>query len=207
MTGCGRSVACILLMACAAIAARAQEWSYYGGTQAGMRYSALDQIKRRNVSHLGVAWSYRTGEIERLGETLAPTQSFENTPTLVDGSLIVCTPLGRLIALDPATGQERWVFDPKDEPQASRATLLKCRGVSPWRDPDAAEAAACSTRLLYGTWAFKVYAIDAHNGKPCTDFGEGGVVSFDPGRRLDPDEFIQVGSPPAIIGDLASARR
>ena len=43
-------------------------WAYYGGTQDGIRYSSLGQIKRSNVEDLEVAWTYHTGEIIRRRE-------------------------------------------------------------------------------------------------------------------------------------------
>jgi glucose dehydrogenase len=59
--------------------ATAQEWSYYGATQSGTRYSSLDQINRNNVEDLEVAWIYRTGELNRFTEAQVNQQSFENT--------------------------------------------------------------------------------------------------------------------------------
>jgi len=181
----------------------AQQWSYYGATQAGQRYSALEQINRDNVAALEVAWVYRTGELERLGEAFAAEQSFENTPILVDGQLIVCTPLGRLVALDPATGAERWVFDPNSYPLPADLRFPKCRGVTPWTDPAAPEQAPCRQRLLYGNWQFKIFAVDARSGRRCADFGRHGEVTLDPGKELLPGEFMHVTSPPAVIGDVA----
>ena len=186
--------------------ATAQGWTYYSGTQAGTRYSTLDQIDRSNVDKLEVAWTYRTGDAERYGDALIQRQALENTPILIEGSLIVCSPLGRVMALDPETGKQRWQFDPAetfDKVSFEKAQFPKCRGVSPWLDPLMPEGQACRQRLIYGTWRFRIYAIDALTGKPCADFGDGGEVVLDPGRPLDPDEYIVISAPPAIIGDLA----
>ncbi len=54
--------------------------------------------------------------------------AFEDQPSLIDGNLIVCTTSRRLIALDPQTGKERWVFDPKEPLVGTQ----KCRGISHW---------------------------------------------------------------------------
>ena len=184
----------------------AQDWTYYSGTQAGTKYSKLTQVNRENVADLALAWTYRTGDAERYGDALVPKQSLENTPILIEGQLIVCSALGRVMALDPATGQQRWEFDPFKyfgEADFSKAQFPKCRGVSPWLDKQAPEGAACKLRLIYGNWRFRAYAIDARTGKPCADFGKNGEVVFDPGRPLDPDEYIVVPQPPAIVGDVA----
>ena len=186
--------------------ATAQDWTYYSGTQAGTRYSKLDQVNRDNVGDLELAWTYRTGDAERYGDALVPRQSLENTPILIEGSLIVCSALGRVMALDPETGKQRWEFDPFKffgVADFSTAQFPKCRGVTPWLDPQAPAGTACQLRLIYGNWRFRAYAIDARTGKPCEDFGKGGEVIFDPGRPLDADEYIVIPAPPAIIGNVA----
>src|SRR5665213_2525360 len=77
------------------------EWTAYGRDAFGSRFSPLTQITRDNVSRLTVAWTYRTGETNT--HTNQPTK-FEATPLMVDGTLYLSTPFGRVIALDPATG-------------------------------------------------------------------------------------------------------
>ena len=190
-------------MLAATLAGAAGEWDYYGATQGGVRYSALWQINRRNVEDLEVAWTYRTGELARHGAAFAQAQAFQATPTLVAGSLIVCTPTGRLIALDPKNGRERWVFDPElPMPNAGAGFMPRCRGVTPWVDTRVPHDAPCAQRLFHGTWAFRVYAVDARTGKRCRDFGQQGEVVLESGRTLDPDEFIQVSSPPVVVRDV-----
>ena len=54
---------------------------------------------------------YRTCETDSRFETSKPT-SFQATPIVVDGVMYLSTPLGRVVALDPASGDELWVFDP-----------------------------------------------------------------------------------------------
>jgi len=187
----------------AAPAAFAQDWPHIGGTQGGARYSALAEINRSNVAELEPAWVYRTGELAQRGEAFAHSQSFQDTPTLVAGALIVCTPMGRLVALDPATGRERWVFDPDMDLKPPGAHFMpRCRGVSQWVDAATPADAHCRHRILYGTWAFRVYAVDAHDGRPCDGFGVHGEVTLDPGRPLDADEFTQISSPPVVAGDV-----
>jgi len=178
-------------------------WAYFGATQTGTRYSALKQINRANVAELEVAWTYRTGELERLGKGREGEQSFEDTPTLLDGLLIVCTPTARIIALDPATGVERWAFDPNPTPLPKSVNFPKCRGVSNWLDETARPDAPCRRRILFGTWAFRIYAIDARTGRRCTDFGRNGEVILSPDKVLIKNEFVSFPSPPAIVGDVA----
>jgi len=179
----------------------ATAWEHYGGTPEGTRYAPLDEIDRNNVRNLEIAWIYRTGELDRRPPALTAKQSFENTPILVDGLLIVCTPFGRLIALHPMTGEERWTFDPGDVEGV--AVMPKCRGVASWLDPSAATSDLCRRRIIYGTWDFRVFAVDAHTGARCVHFGRQGEVAFDPGKPLIFRGEMQFGSPPAIVGDVA----
>ncbi|NOX52702.1 MAG: pyrroloquinoline quinone-dependent dehydrogenase [Gammaproteobacteria bacterium] len=181
----------------------AQEWSYFGADQSGTKYSPLQQIHRENVNELEVAWIYRTGELERLSEAQSKQQSFENTPVIVDGSLIICTPVGRIIAVDPANGKERWVFDPNDYPISGSINYAKCRGVSHWLDPEVENDALCKRRILYGDWRFRVFAIDAKTGKSCPGFGNNGVVQFNSDKNAVSGEFIYTPSPPAVVDDVA----
>ena len=87
-------------------------WTAYGHDAGGTRYSPLKEIDRANVARLRPVWTYRTGALEP--ETDANKKAaFEATPILIDGTLYLTTPFNAVIALDPATGREKWKFDPK----------------------------------------------------------------------------------------------
>jgi len=87
---------------------QAGEWTAYGHDALGSRYSPLATITRENVARLTVAWTYRTGEA---GVRTRQSTKFEATPLMVDGTLYLSTPFGRVIALDAESGRERWTFD------------------------------------------------------------------------------------------------
>src|SRR5580765_5380687 len=100
-----------VLMAAGALAAD-PVWNSYGGDSGGTRYSALQQITPGNLTKLKVAWTYHTGALQPETE-LNQKAAFEATPILIDGTLYLSTPFNRVIALDAATGAERWTYDPK----------------------------------------------------------------------------------------------
>ncbi|NND53896.1 MAG: hypothetical protein HKN56_02870, partial [Gammaproteobacteria bacterium] len=106
----------LLLLATGALADDFASWPTYGGHEGGGRYSALDQINRDNVADLDVAWSYRTGAQERYPKLIAKS-GYQATPILLSeaagGHLVTCTPFNRVVALDPVTGKEAWIFDPQ----------------------------------------------------------------------------------------------
>lgn len=104
------------------------EWTSYGRTAAGQRYSPLDQINLENVGQLEKVWEYHAGD--DIHPDL-PGSALESTPLVVDDTMYVCTPKSEVIALDPVTGDERWRFDPKLlELPSGLATYTTCRGVS-----------------------------------------------------------------------------
>lgn len=116
------AAALLALVACRpALAAQAgsADWPAYGHDAGGTRFSPTTQITRDNVARLEIAWVYRTGDY-----AIGPGATrFEATPLLVDGTLFVSTPFGRVIALDPATGVERWSYDPRVDPSGTAGPL------------------------------------------------------------------------------------
>jgi quinoprotein glucose dehydrogenase len=175
----------------------AGEWAAYGRDAGGSRFSPLHQIDTTNVARLKLAWVYRTGDL------LRSNGRFEATPLLIDDVLYVSTPLGRVSALDPVTGAERWTYDPHIDLARDYGDLAN-RGVSAWLDPKAASGAACARRIYVATIDARLIALDAGTGAPCAGFGAGGSVDL-ARDLLNPPAFAgeyEVTSPPAVIGDL-----
>ena len=186
----------------------AQSWLHYGGDEGGSRFSALDQINRDNVADLELVWIYRTGAVDE-NPRLKPFIDFQATPILLPeeagGHLIVCTPFTKVIALDPQSGDERWTYEPEFSkvPYAGR---FKCRGLSQWRDPQAAADARCATRLFLPLPDLNLVAIDARDGELCPGFGAGGVVDVRPLiEAMEPAEGVlgtQLLAPAAVINGV-----
>jgi len=177
-------------------------WSANGRDVQGTRYSPAAEITRETVSRLEVAWTYRTGETEARFKTTKPT-AFEATPLVVDGTMYIGTPLGRVIALDPSTGRERWVFDPGIARDVTYGDFAS-RGVSTWLDESAPADAACRRRIFVGTAQSQLFAVDARDGKPCTTFGRGGSVNLVEGLRIPPFEkqAYTITSPPVVVNGV-----
>jgi quinoprotein glucose dehydrogenase len=176
------------------------EWPAYGRDGGGERYSPLAAITRQNVKELKAVWTYHTGEAADQSRARGKS-AFEATPILVDGSLYLSTPYNRVIALDPATGRERWKFDPQVDLKTSYSEVTS-RGVSTWRDPRRRAGAECHRRIYLGTIDARLIALDAATGKTCTDFGRDGQVDLTTEVRLTERGNFQVTSPPAIIGEM-----
>jgi len=178
------------------------DWPVYGHDAGGSRFSPAAQITRGNVNRLTVAWTYRTGETDPRFKTDKPT-AFEATPLVVDGTMYLGTPLGRVIALDPATGRERWVFDPKIRRDITYGDFAS-RGVSTWLDASAPAGSRCRRRIFVADAQSELIALDARDGRPCTGFGQNGKVDLKAGLRIAPFEpaAYSVTSPPVVIHDL-----
>jgi quinoprotein glucose dehydrogenase len=173
------------------------DWPAYGRDAGGSRYSPLTQITRDNVKHLQVAWTYRTGDIP----TKEQAAAFEATPILIEGTLYLSTPFNKVIALDPETGIERWMYDPKID-LSVRYSDFTSRGVSTWLDPERRANESCRRRIVAATNDARLIALDAATGIPCTDFGEDGQVDLSRGVGKVHAWEYGVSSPPAVIHDL-----
>lgn len=194
----------LIIMAATPLAAQSSpgEWSHYGRDPGVSRYSPLTQITRENVGRLQVAWTYRTGEAGPEPRAGAPP-SLEATPLMVDGTLYLSTPRGRVIALDPVTGRERWRYDARVRQDAGYGDF-NSRGVSMWVDSQAAPDAPCRRRIFFASIDARLIALDAARGTPCAGFGDGGIVDLRRGLRLPPRDFeaYEQTSPPAVINGL-----
>jgi quinoprotein glucose dehydrogenase len=155
----------------------AREWPSVGHDPGCTRYSPLDQINRENVKQLKPAWTYHTGELKN-----GKGRTIECTPLVVDGVMYVTTGYLRVVALDAATGRERWQFDPLKEhpfrhPLASGGVN---RGCAYWSDgqPDGAR------RIIHGTSDGRLFSLDAKTGQLDPGFGSGGIRNLR--DELDP---------------------
>ena len=114
--------AALLLAACSATADEAprvdtttygagDNWDNPGGDWASSHFSRLTDIAPGNVAQLGLAWEYDLGT----------NRVQESTPVVIEGVMYASGNLGRVYALDAATGQELWTFTPEVDMQANRA--------------------------------------------------------------------------------------
>jgi len=77
------------------------DWPFYGHDHTNRRFSPLNQINAANVGRLQLAWRVATGK----------PGSFQATPIVTGGVMYITTPFNHVLALDPATGQQRWRYE------------------------------------------------------------------------------------------------
>ena len=177
------------------------DWPAYGRDRGGERFSPLAQVNRTNVAALAVAWRFSTGEAGPGYETGSRT-SFEATPLVVNGMMYFSTALGRVFALDAASGAERWRFNP-GVARVAKFGDFTSRGVSYWVDGSAPRGARGATRIFVATIDGRLIALDAVSGGTCPSFGDGGSVDLRRSLRNAPFEYeeYEVTSPPAVVSN------
>jgi quinoprotein glucose dehydrogenase len=116
-------------------------WRQYLGSSDSSQYSSLDQINKKNVGQLQVAWTYSTGD----------TRTYRFNPIVVDNVMFILAKNMSIVALDAATGQEIWTHQNQG--------AIGDRGMNYWESPDRKDR-----RLLYINGGF-LMAIDAGTGK------------------------------------------
>jgi quinoprotein glucose dehydrogenase len=154
-------------------------WPVYGGGPDQIRYSRLDQINRSNVRQLAVAWTFDSGE----------TGGLQSNPIVVDGTLYTTTPGHRVVALDAATGRERWAFDSGIELTGPN------RGVTYWSEGN--------DRRIFTAQGAYVYALDARTGEVIKAFGVDGRIDLREhlGRPAEA-QSIRLTTPGVVYQDL-----
>jgi quinoprotein glucose dehydrogenase len=149
------------------------EWRYYGGDQGSKKYSPLDQINKDTVKNLKVAWRWDSPDLPLQAANRALTAfGYEVTPLAVGNTLYVSTSLSQVAAINAATGETLWVYDPETH-KSGRPTNLGFvhRGVAYWTD-------GREERIFIGTGDAYLIAVNAKTGKPVESFGEQGRVNL-----------------------------
>ncbi|GAA4431096.1 hypothetical protein GCM10023188_18310 [Pontibacter saemangeumensis] len=168
-------------------------WRTYAGSKDGNRYSTNTDINKENVQQLQVAWTYSTRDKDPDNRS-----QMQCNPIVVDGVLYGTSPKLKLFALDAATGEQKWLFDPYHLPGADpdeMASFNVSRGVTYWQGQDGKEQ-----RILYAVGP-KLYAIDAATGRPVSGFGESGWIDLRQNLDLEYDasEAYAVGTTPGVV--------
>ncbi len=191
-----KAALCLCLFAVWMPAADKGDWPVYGRDPGAQRYSPLKAIDRSNVSRLKIAWTFRTGDAYQPKHS-KPT-AFETTPLYVDGILYIGTPLGRVIALDPLSGKQKWAFDAHINKDLGYGDYSH-RGVATWKPKNG------HRRIYIATIDARLIALDAATGVPCPDFGDNGIINLRESLRIPvrPDRLsdYEETSPPAVIGN------
>ena len=193
----------VCLGASVAGSAFSADWPSYGGDNGSQKYSTLDQVNASNVGDLVTAWSWESPDNATVADNIAQQNyravpaGFKATPIVIEGVMYVPSSFGRVVALDAASGEEKWVFDTEAWSSGRPANLgYNSRGVGYWSSED-------KQRIFFATNDANLWSIDALTGLPDSSFGDGGKIdlSLGLGREIDKRQYGVV-SPPLVTNDI-----
>ena len=174
-----------------------EQWTTYGGNLASQRYSPLDQINKDNFKDLQIAWRLSTDAFGPRPDTL-----YSATPLYANDMLYTTAGTRRaVVALDPATGELRWMHSEDEGVRGSAGARQGAgRGLAWWASADGSDK-----RVIYVTPGYRMLALDADSGRPVSGFGADGVVDLklDFDQDIDPDGGnIGLNATPLVVGDV-----
>jgi len=138
------------------------EWPNYAGNLSSNKYSPLNQINADNVGELEVLWRWRSPDNDI---SVAQNSVFEATPLMIDGVLYTSTSFSQVAAIDAATGDTLWVYDPQSYQFARPPNNgFLHRGVSYHEDSQ-------GKKIHIATGDARLIALDAVTGSPIESFG------------------------------------
>ncbi len=140
-------LACVALTPVGRAVGQSAAWPLHGHDLGGQRYSPLASIDTATVARLAPRWTYHSGV----------TATFQATPIVVGGVMYVSLPMSGVVALDAATGHERWRYTHK-----SRTDKLCC-------GPANRGVAVSGGRVYVGTVDGRLVALDARTGAVAWD--------------------------------------
>ncbi|MFN3277560.1 MAG: PQQ-binding-like beta-propeller repeat protein [Paracoccus hibiscisoli] len=186
-----------LLLTATAAQAQQDSWTAFHGDLASTKFSNVRSLTPDSVGRLERAWDYRTGDVSDGSGDLVETV-WSATPVYADGTLYLGTPFYRIVALDPATGAERWTYDSASTLEPLTQPALKNRGVAYWNGGD---TGPCARRVFLGTMDAELHAVDAETGQRCADFADGGVLNVNQWNTVNDVFPFSLLQPPLVVGD------
>lgn len=175
-------------------------WDSFHGQLNAQKYSPLDQINADNVGELEKVWEVHTGDVAD-GSGDLPATVWSATPVFANDTLYIGTPFYRILALDPANGEEKWSFDTQSSLEALTQPALKNRGVAYWEADDPETGEPCQKIIYMGTMDAQLFAVDADSGEQCTDFADNGVLDVNQWNDTNDRWPLSLLQPPTVVGD------
>jgi quinoprotein glucose dehydrogenase len=172
-----------------------RDWKVYGGTSENIKYSALNEIDTSNVKDIQIAWEYHAGDADS-------TSEMKTNPLIVDGVFYGLSPKLKLFALDAATGEQKWMYDPvyiatkgKNWGMGDFAFIVNTsRGLAFY------QGEGNDKRIFYTPGGgHLLYCIDANTGKPITSFGNNGYIDLHDELGSNADHLHVSNTSPGIV--------
>ena len=186
------------------------EWPSYAADAGSTKYTSLSQIDADNFSRLEIAWRWQSIDADLDFDALLGDDADINfgrlqaTPLMIDGVLYILTALNQVAALDGASGEVLWTYDPRVYMSgASNSPLgFHHRGVAWWSD-------GSDSRVLVTTNDGYIISLIAETGELDTAFAGGRIDMTNGIPRAERDVLDYTGaqplggvSPPTVVGDV-----
>jgi quinoprotein glucose dehydrogenase len=163
------------------------DWTVNRRDPNGSQFAPIAQINATNVQKLRPAWEYHTGDASGRSSMYA-------NPIVIDGTMYLSTPSLKAVALDAATGRQKWVFDPAKNNNGV-VTRLRNRGVAYWKGAEG--------ERIFDFVRDRVYAIDAKSGQLIHTFGKDGYLDLRENLGVDPKSVeLEMTTPGAVYKNL-----
>ena len=149
-----------------------EHWLAFGRTYSEQRFSPLTRIDRSTVSNLAVDWY-----LDLPGE-----RGLVSTPLVAGGTLYFIGSMNVVRAVDAASGDLLWEYDPDTAAHAGRrmrAGWDHSRGIAYWKH-----------KLYVATWDGRLNAVDAATGRELWST-----------MTLDPDTNFYITGAPKVFKD------
>ena len=132
----------------AAATAEPGSWIAHGQTYHELRFPSLAQINRDSIGDLGLAWFKNLNNRHRA----------QSTPLVIDGMMYFTDAWSVAYAVDAASGEEAWRFDPQTDRRSMR---YACCGGAINRG-----MAAYKGKLYFATFDARLIALNMASGEP-----------------------------------------
>lgn len=146
-------LSCLGVVACSGISHKSavlsnKDWPSFGRDYTNQRMSPLTQINPQNVKNLTLAWQFKSGV----------SATFQATPIVINGVMVVALPYNHVVALDAKTGQELWRYKHERKANWKMCCGSANRGV-----------AVSEGKVFIGTVDARLIALDAKTGAKLWD--------------------------------------
>ena len=164
-----------------------RDWPVYLADNFSSHYSKLSEINRDNVEQLDLSWEYNTGD-----DISDNHSQIQCNPIIIGGILYGTSPRVKVFALNAASGERLWEFDP--EPDDKYAKNVN-RGVTYWEKGD-------DKRILFSSGP-ELFALNAETGGLVKNFGNSGRISLKEGLgERSKDLYVVTTTPGIVYNDL-----
>jgi quinoprotein glucose dehydrogenase len=141
------------------------DWATYRGDNEGSAYSSLNQITTENVQLLEEVWTYDVRKLVGPG--------MESNPIIINGVMYFADPELNLVALNAATGEELWLFEPsKHDARGDDFPAGMQRAEVYWEDENGENA------RIFHLAKDVIWAVNPDDGTLIESFGKGGHIDL-----------------------------